>query len=341
MKIALLTPTFSSFSGIDRVVELQSKDLIQKGNEVTIFTLKADMKVPGVKIVVLGMPKNPAAERIYRLFFFLDRKKVKRGAKLLKPFDVAISHFYPMNVIAAYANKKYEVRYIYHNHGVAFPHLFRNPLERVYMKLFKYFTNRSIKRITSAVSISDFLRKELKRETGINSVIEYDHIDREKFHEGIDSRFVRNKFNLNDDPICLYVGRISPHKGIDLLIKAFNKVLKKIPNAKLIIVGKPTFDKYFKELKKIANENVIFAGFVPDEDLPYYYSSCDVYTTATLWEGFNMTVVEAQSCGKPVVAFDVGPHKEVVKNGLLVKPKNIEKFTSSIISLLNEKNEKT
>ena len=109
--------------------------------------------------------------------------------------------------------------------------------------------------------------------------------------------------------------------------------LNKIPNVKLLIVGKPTFNNYINNLKKIANKDVTFTGFVDDKDLPYYYAACNVYVTASLWEGFNLPAAEAQACGKPVVAFDIGPHKEIIKKGILVKNKDIKEFSEAVIKL--------
>ena len=101
-----------------------------------------------------------------------------------------------------------------------------------------------------------------------------------------------------------------------------------------MIIGKPTFPNYYKKIKKLANKNVIFKEFVDDKELPYYYAACDLYVTASLWEGFNLTIAEAQACGKKVVAFDVCSHPEVVKNGVLIKPNNIDEFANAIIMLL-------
>jgi 1,2-diacylglycerol 3-alpha-glucosyltransferase len=339
MKIALLTPTFSGFSGIDRVVELDAEDYIDKGNEVTIFTFKADLKPKRAKLIELGMPKNPFLERIYRLFFFLDFLKINKYGKLLKAYDKVISHFYPMNWLAIYAKKHYNIKYIYYNHGIAYPQLFRNFFERIYMAFFRFFANYTAKKADYAVSISKFLRDKLKKEIGLNSKVIYNSIDKKRFHPGIDGAKVRKKYGIKDkDPVLLYVGRISPHKGIDLLIKSFNLILKENPNAKLLIVGKQTFDDYTEELKRLArkiNEKVIiFTDFISDKELPYYYATCNVYTTATLWEGYDLPVVEAQACGKPVVAFDLCSHPEVVKNGILVKPKDIEEFAKAILKIL-------
>ena len=71
--------------------------------------------------------------------------------------------------------------------------------------------------------------------------------------------------------------------------------------------------------------------------LPYYYAACDIYTTASLWEGFNLPAAEAQACGKPVVAFSICSHPEVVKKGVLVKKKDINRFSKAIINILNQR----
>ena len=73
-----------------------------------------------------------------------------------------------------------------------------------------------------------------------------------------------------------------------------------------------------------------------DKELPYYYAACDVYATASLWEGFDMPLVEAQACGKPVVAFDIGPHKELInEKGILVQPKNIAQLSKALEEVLS------
>ncbi|MBW2996339.1 glycosyltransferase family 4 protein [Candidatus Woesearchaeota archaeon] len=336
MKIALLTPTFSGFSGIDRVVELDAEDYIEKGNDVSIFTFRAGLKPKRARLIEWGMPKSGFFERIYRLLFFLFRGKIKRYARQLKDFDKVIAYFYPMTWVASKAKKKYGIKYTYWNAGVAYPRLFRGFFERLYMRLFIFFVGRSVKNADSAISISKFMQGELKRETGLDSDVKYIEIDKKRFHKDVSGgEVVRKKYNIGEkDPVFLYVGRISPHKGVHLLIKAFNLVLKEKTNAKLLIVGKETFGSYAKELKKLANPSVIFTGFVDDEELPRYYAACDIYTTATLWEGYDMPAVEAQACGKPVVAFDLASHPEVVKQGILVKPKDVNGFSQAVLNIL-------
>jgi len=341
MKIAILTPTFSQFSGIDRVVEREAEDLSKKSHSVTIFCFNAHIKTRYAKVVEIGMPKNSTLERIYRLFFFMDLIKINNIVKQLKSFDKIICHQYPMTMIASKAKKKYGVHYTYHDAGVASPELFTSFSEKTYMKLFRWFTIKTVKNADDAISISKFLSEILYKETGLKSKVEYVKIDEKRFKKGILKGKIRKKYGLGKNPVCLYVGRISPHKGIHLLIKSFNLVLKEIPSARLFIVGKKTFGNYSKQLEKLASEvnpnAIIFAGFVPDEELPYYYTDADLYTTATLWEGYDMPIVEAAACGTLTVAFDIGAHPEVMKKGKLVKKGDIEGFSNEIIMFLKKK----
>ncbi|MEK7817904.1 MAG: glycosyltransferase family 4 protein [Actinomycetota bacterium] len=338
MKIALLTPTFSHFSGIDRVVETQAEELLGQGHDVTVYALEAAIEPQGYDVKVIGMPAGQLLQRIYRLLFFLDVQKVRKTTASLKGYDLIISHFYPMNVIAARAKKRFGIRYEAYNYGIGFEHLFTNFTERAYMKMFRRLANRSMKAADEVYSISRFLQDELERETGINSKLAdklvYRKIDRQKFHPGVNGSSVREKHGLGGEPVVLFVGRISPHKGTHLLIEAFKEVRKERAGARLIIVGKPTFDSYFESLKKMADENVTFAGFVADEELPSYYGACNVYATASRWEGFDIPVVEAQYCGKPVAAFDVCSHREVIKEGTLVEDGDPVKLAAAILKYI-------
>ncbi len=334
MKIAILTPTFFEFSGIDRVAEQQAIENVKKGNKVTIFTLKAAIKPKGYDIIEIGMPKSQFLQRIYRLLFFLNKDKIKKYARQLKDYDSVISHMYPMNLIASKAKKLYKTKYIFHNHGIGHPHLFTNPLEKLYLNLFIFFNNISLKNVDQAYSISKFMQSELKRESGINSKILYNKIDTKKFNKKLNGNKIKNKYSMKNNKILLFVGRLSPHKNIHSLLKSFSIINKKNPKTKLLIVGKPAFEKYLKKLRDLANKNVIFVNEVPDNELPYYYAASDLYVTASLWEGFNLPAKEAQVMGKKVVAFDCCSHPEIIKKGTLVKPNDLKAFADAVIKLL-------
>ncbi|MEK6983789.1 MAG: glycosyltransferase family 4 protein [Nanoarchaeota archaeon] len=333
MKIAILTPTFNYYSGIDRVVQQQADDYARKGHKVTVIALESQIKPRNYKIEILGMPRNAFLQRLYRLFFFLDFMKIARY-KNLKKYDVVISHFYPMNWLAYLARNKYKIKYIYFNHGVNTTGLLDNLWQKVYMRIFSFLTNLTIRNADEVYSVSNYLKNDLKKVSGLDSKVIYNKIDKKRFNKKIKGSMIMRKYSLRNHKVILYVGRIAPHKGIHLLLESFNIAKKKIPNLKLLVVGKPTFDSYFKKLKKIANTDVIFAGFVDDEELPYYFAACNIYATASLWEGFNIPAAEAQACGKPIVAFNIGPHPELVKKGILVEKGDINQFADAIVKLL-------
>jgi len=333
-KIAILAPTFSHYSGIDRVVEQQAKDYVKHGNIVAVFALEGDIKPQGFKLEILGMPKSLFLQRLYRLFFFLDFIKMSKAVNRLREYNLVISHQYPMNSIASEAKRHYGIRYIYYNHGVGYSELFSNPLEKFYMRLFGYFNKLSLNNVDSAVSVSKFLRDELKKEAGIDSEVVYNKID-SRYKKGINGRIIRKKLGVkNNEKLLFFIGRLSPHKNVHTLLKIFDIVSEEMPDAKLLIAGKPTFKRYYSQLREAANKNVIFKESIDDKELPNYYAACDLYVTASLWEGFDLPAAEAQACGKKVVAFSIGSHPEIVKNGVLLKKENIDGFADAIIRLL-------
>lgn len=353
MRIALLTPTYAPFSGIDRMVEQHAKKYIKLGWQVTIITLSTTIMVlstetlssPEITIVNIGMPKSPLMQRIYRLLFFLDKAKINKYGTMLKDYDYIVSYFYPMDLIAINAKHKNPlVSYLYCDPGVAGPETFSSFIEKTYMRVFRWLSNRTSKQADGIIHISKYLAEEYYKQNGRKGEVRYIEIDRERFNKNVKKGNIRKKYNIPKNAlVCLYVGRISPHKGIDLLIHAFNIANMKLDlsyydkTSYLIIVGKKTFDGYYKKLESIPKQNVIFTGFVDDKDLPAYYAECDIYTTATLWEGFDLPIKEANACGKPAVAFDIGPHKEILKQGQLVPERDIQAFANAIIKIWKTK----
>ena len=345
MKLAILTPTFHKYSGIDRVVEMDAKRFAEDGYEVTIFALKASMWNKNIitynnqyaTVVELGIPKNPTLERIYRLLFFLDRKKIKNTAKMLKDYDIIISHLYPMTLISSYAKKKYDIPFSCVFHGYTPHNNFDGFKEKIYMKIMNYLIFKSMKNADYIVSDSAFVAASLYEKTGQESFVKHIKINEDIYNKDVKVFPYMKKEYENNKPILLYVGRLSPHKGIHLLLDAFKIIQTKYPDAALIIAGKPTFDKYFEKLTKQASKNVHFVINADDNELSSYYALCDVYVTCSLWEGYDMPIVEANACGKPAVAFDIGAHKEVIdKNGILIKEGDIDEFAKGVINVLDK-----
>jgi glycosyltransferase involved in cell wall biosynthesis len=125
-------------------------------------------------------------------------------------------------------------------------------------------------------------------------------------------------------PFFLIVSRLVPYKKIDLAVKAFNKL--KLP---LKIIGTGS---QMEKLKSIANSNIEFLGTLTDKELVRYYSECRALVFPGV-EDFGLTILEAQSFGKPVIAFKAGGALETVsegKTGLFFDEQNVESLTKTI-----------
>jgi len=325
------------------VVDLQSRELAEKGYKVTIFTFEHDSKLQpheNVDVNIIGLRADSVILKAFKkFFFFLNIFKISRWIRRLKGFDVTIAHNHNIGWLSYFAKKRYGIPYIYYNHPVvADKELFPSLYYRVFMSFNSTLHTFLAKKADYVISVSEYARSLLAK-SKIESVVIYNKVS-PLFKPDLDYWKIRRQYNLADEPIILFVGRIVPSKKIEMLIDIFKKVKAKIPQAKLFIVGKQEQRKYIEKLKKLSKpyeDSIIFTGFVPDEELPYYYATCDVYATTSFHEGFDLPIVEAQAAKKPVVAFNIGAHKEVVKNGFLIEKGNTEAFAKKLIEVLERR----
>jgi 1,2-diacylglycerol 3-alpha-glucosyltransferase len=328
-KIAILISLFKKHEGASVVAKQQAKRLLEKGYEVFIYTFESNINFDPsyrVKVRVIRPSIQSLYNRIYRGLFFLDIPTLISLLRELGRFDLVIIHHGNMAILGYLAKKLYGVKVVFWNH-----HIDTNV--GLLHKVYEAMNWKLIKRFDYVVSISRFSRDMLKSFTGIESLVIYNEVNG-RFREGLNGNVVRKKYGLGDDPLLLFVGRIVPQKNVHLLIEVFNLIKKEVPNAKLLIVGRRDDEEYYRRLLKMADNSVIFEENVPDDEIPLYYAACDVYVTCSTLEGFNLPLAEAQACGKPVVTFDIGPHREVVRKGHLIKPYDLVGFKEKVVKLL-------
>lgn len=159
---------------------------------------------------------------------------------------------------------------------------------------------------------------------------------------------LRKQHQLGNRPILLTVGRLNERKGHDTVIQALPAILSEVPDAIYLIVGDGLERENLQALSQQMGleKAVIFAGEVPDEDLPAYYQLATVFTMISRQppgshevEGFGIVYLEANACGLPVVAGRSGGVPDAVidgETGFLVNPFKVEETATAIIKLIQD-----
>ncbi len=173
---------------------------------------------------------------------------------------------------------------------------------------------------TKIIVISDAVKRKFSWVKDNNKVIKiFNAVDKKVFESGLDVNYLRREFNIAED--CKIVGvfsRLAPWKGHMLFLDAAKKLKEKIGNIKFLIVGEGD-GEYKKQLVACVEEkgirrDVIFAGF--RKDVPRLMNLCDVIVNPSIEpEPFGRTIIEAMSCGAPVVATNMGGPKEIINDG--------------------------
>jgi len=132
---------------------------------------------------------------------------------------------------------------------------------------------------------------------------------------------------------CLFLGRLLPTKGVKEAIRAV-----KIAKEKLIIAGTPNEGEYWeKEIKPHLGKSIQYAGNIPYEETYKYYGQAKVTLCPIQWEEpFGLTFIESMACGTPVIAFDRGSVREVIRDG---KTGFIVKNTKEMVEAIKKINQ--
>jgi phosphatidylinositol alpha-1,6-mannosyltransferase len=149
-------------------------------------------------------------------------------------------------------------------------------------------------------------------------------------------------------PIILTVGNLVERKGHDMVVRALPAIRKLFPEVTYVIVGSGPFKKDLEDMAFSlgVRDQVVFAGKASDEELPDFYSLCDVFAMPSRAridagdvEGFGLVFLEAAACGKPAVGGRSGGVEDAVVDGvtgLLVDPCDAEDVGRAILSLLGK-----
>jgi glycosyltransferase involved in cell wall biosynthesis len=197
---------------------------------------------------------------------------------------------------------------------------------------------RAVREADALIAISAHTADDLVRFTGV---------DRRHVHViplAVDSRFapihdpsVPVRYGI-DSRYLLYLGTLEPRKNLKVLLHAFARL--EWPGVKLVLAGAKgwIFQEIFETVERLGlTSRVVFPGFVADADLPALLNGAEVFVYPSEYEGFGLPVLEAMSCGTPVVTTNVSSLPEVAgEAALLVPPRDAEALHDALRRLLSE-----
>jgi glycosyltransferase involved in cell wall biosynthesis len=203
---------------------------------------------------------------------------------------------------------------------------------------------QSAKSADIILTVSEFSKNEIIKYYQINPekvIVTYHGLDK-KFLQNLDDNTVQNilkKYHIDGDYV-LYVGSIHPRRNIERLIEAFIKLkneYERFHTLKLVLTGKDE-----GSLKKLLllygkRNDLIFTGYVPEEDIILFYKRAKCFTFLSFYEGFGFPILESMASGIPTLISDIQVFREIFKdNSLLVDPYDVDKIKNCLFRILTD-----
>ena len=330
MRIGIFTDTYPPYiNGVSTSIKMLENALRKKGHKVFVVTVNPDnmkyvyedngriMRIPGIKTGIYD----------YRLTSIYPVKALKK----IKSWNLDVIHSQSEFGIGTYArivsNKlNIPIVHTYHTMYEDYIHYithgyFDKTSRKIVEYLTKFYCDKSIEElIVPTKKTYDLFKGKYHYDRNIHIIPTGIEIDR-FYKENIDInkiKALKEKYQLENNLVILFVGRIASEKNIDFLINNHSSIIKKYGNVKLLIVGDgPDLENYKKIVaKKNLDNNIIFTGKVPWDEIPIYYNVADIFTTASHTETQGLTVVEAMAASLPVIALNDESFQNTVINSL-------------------------
>ncbi len=333
-----------STGGVGAVVYNLTVQMAKRGHEVYVFTTAKDegsslSKYDNISIIRyksnFTIGQNPIALKHLTRPFFSS-----------VDLDIAHSHIgnLPAPVGGAIYAKRKNIPFIITHHGDwigGFGTLGR----RAGVFLYNHFlcdwlfsqSDKVIALSKSHLASSKILRKYQDRTTIIPN-----GINPRDFEISQSQDECKTTLNLPlDKKIILFFGSLTPRKGPQILLSAMKSVLRRHPDAYLVLSGNGSLKENLiaTATKNSLKDSVIFTGYVPENLKPSYYRAADIFVLPSLSEAFPLTLLEAGAAGLPIIATDVGGVSDILHdgiNGVITKTGDPEDLAGKIVSLLDD-----
>ena len=318
----------NSKTGVGQYVQELLGELLERAPKDMFFSVmlhpSLSMKHPLVKFI--SRRKNaevmwfdiPAIGLKRDIKFLLKRRKLKCDL-----FHCLYSN-HPLFFKGAQVVTIHDLKYVLHPEFMGS----KGKLKSIYLKnLMCHAAKHCEKLITVSESTRNDLLKVFPHISGLDERTEIVY-EAATVSMKINQDIIR-KFEL-DKPYFLYLGELRPHKNVGRVIQAFMQFKSsQLDDVRLIVAGKP--HKSFVIPEGSHRDDIIFTGYVKDDDAYTLYSKALAYCLPSLYEGFGLPILEAMKCGCPVITSDFSSTAEVAGNaGVLVDPLSVDAIADAM-----------
>ena len=342
-KIAIITPTFPPYAGgIGNVAAYHAQQLQRLGYAPQIFTPEYK-KLPSEEV------RDVAVKRIPPLFTYGNAAFVPSLSWMLEGFDVLHIHYpffggtEPIWLHRRKFKKRFNTKIVLHYHmdvvGTSTKHLVFSLHRFFFLKKFLAMADRVLLTSLDYGKHSDIA--QTLASTPSKFIAVPNGVDTLHFQPQARNSDVQRKHGIAPtDKVILFVGGLDKahyFKGIEYLLQAATRLRTASYNWKLVLVGQGDLLHTYASLAEQLNirNRVIFAGYVPNPQLPAYYNLADVVVLPSVdkSEAFGMVLVEAMACGKPIIASNLPGVRTVVDegiNGFVFAPRDAQDLANKI-----------
>jgi glycosyltransferase involved in cell wall biosynthesis len=300
--------------GITNVAFMVTQELARRGDEVVVYT--SDMLDLHGNSSIKPESKMINGVKVYYLKSFWRFKTLIVTPSILPllyrdigKFDIIHVHDCRsfQGICTYFFAKVKKVPYVFQPHGSYLFSLNDSiPKHIAKVVLDKLVSNRVVQGSSKIIALNE-AEADQCRSAGIPKekiAIIPNGIDLSKYNNLPLKGAFKKRFNMCDDKIVLFLGRIHKIKGIDILVRAFAEVVKKDASVKLVIVGPD--DGFLNEVNSLINslgitDKVLIVGPLYGEEKFEAYADADVFVLPSIYDTFPMSVLEAAASGIPII----------------------------------------
>lgn len=353
MRIGIFTETYTPYISGLVTSELMLKNALEKkGHEVYVVTanLKDFHYDYDKKEKVLRIPGIPTGIYDSRLTSIYPIQAVNK----IRSWKLDVIHCQTEFAIGTFARlfaKQYNIPIVHTYHTMYEDYVyyitkgyFNKSSKKLLEYLTKFYCDKTINElIVPTKKAYDLFKEKYNVERNIHIIptgIEVDRFYEENKNQKQIFKLKKQYKFSHKDFICVFVGRIAEEKNIPFIINVTEKIIKEKPNMKLLIIGDgPDKEKYENMvIKKHCENNIIFTGKVPWDDVPSYYHLGDIFMSASTTETQGLTIIEAMAAGLPALCINDESFVNTVIDGLNGYLFNSEEEAKEIVlKIMNDK----